>query len=425
MNNKRSLLGGLFIQTMFAALFVNAIASTPSLAQNKALLIGNSKYGHCHGAVGTRCAVGADCVGTTGPCDATNGYAPLPGDAFDVLRKHNALEAVTGADAWQVVNKPDLDREGIINEIKNNKPTSPNKYFVWYSGHGLTSKYLCNGGTNHGLPCNSDADCPGGGTCQNAAQGELAGVDGLEVTPQDFVGAITTGGVGDVSNRTFVKLDSCGSGAFADAVNAINAAIGFQTAKTGLDCSQGGAAGSQFTTCYVEGMNGAADADGNDLVTVAEAAAYADVFCSFGGAQCSNNIDDDEDGKVNDGCPAVGPAAEVLCNNAVDDDLDGKVNDGCPKVGYAESKWDGDYANLVIGAPAVNTGFCTVNIPGKGAVCLRNLSKTDCEGKGGIWNETACIPTVSSWGVAVMAMLVLTAATVVIMRRRAMVRGGS
>lgn len=36
-----------------------------------------------------------------------------------------------------------------------------------------------------------------------------------------------------------------------------------------------------------------------------------------------------------------------------------------------------------------------------------------------------CIPTVSEWGLLVMAVLVLTAATVVIMRRRAMVHGGS
>jgi hypothetical protein len=36
-----------------------------------------------------------------------------------------------------------------------------------------------------------------------------------------------------------------------------------------------------------------------------------------------------------------------------------------------------------------------------------------------------CIPTVSEWGLVVMAILVLSAATVVIMRRRAVVRGGS
>jgi hypothetical protein len=37
----------------------------------------------------------------------------------------------------------------------------------------------------------------------------------------------------------------------------------------------------------------------------------------------------------------------------------------------------------------------------------------------GIWNADVCVPTVSKWGLAVMALLVLTAATVVIMRRRA------
>ena len=39
-------------------------------------------------------------------------------------------------------------------------------------------------------------------------------------------------------------------------------------------------------------------------------------------------------------------------------------------------------------------------------------------------NDT-CIPTVSEWGLLVMGILVLSAATVVIMRRRAIVRGGS
>jgi acyl-homoserine lactone acylase PvdQ len=51
------------------------------------------------------------------------------------------------------------------------------------------------------------------------------------------------------------------------------------------------------------------------------------------GAQCANAVDDDGDGVVNDGCPAVG-APEVLtqCTNATDDDGDGAVNDGCPPI---------------------------------------------------------------------------------------------
>jgi len=34
-------------------------------------------------------------------------------------------------------------------------------------------------------------------------------------------------------------------------------------------------------------------------------------------------------------------------------------------------------------------------------------------------SDGTCIPTLSEWGVAVMAMLVLTAGTIVVMRRRA------
>ncbi len=49
------------------------------------------------------------------------------------------------------------------------------------------------------------------------------------------------------------------------------------------------------------------------------------------GAQCANPLDDDNDGFVNDGCPAVGlPELPILqCADAIDDDADGAINDGC------------------------------------------------------------------------------------------------
>ena len=51
------------------------------------------------------------------------------------------------------------------------------------------------------------------------------------------------------------------------------------------------------------------------------------------GGQCNNAADDDGDGFVNDGCPAVGtPELLTQCLNATDDDGDGKVNDGCPAI---------------------------------------------------------------------------------------------
>ncbi|HVM52706.1 MAG TPA: calcium-binding protein [Acidimicrobiales bacterium] len=66
------------------------------------------------------------------------------------------------------------------------------------------------------------------------------------------------------------------------------------------------------------------------------------------GEQCENAVDDDGDGVVNDGCPAMGanpgdpPVPEnapsnggtpASCLNADDDDNDGFINDGCPIVG--------------------------------------------------------------------------------------------
>jgi acyl-homoserine lactone acylase PvdQ len=51
------------------------------------------------------------------------------------------------------------------------------------------------------------------------------------------------------------------------------------------------------------------------------------------GSQCTNAIDDDGDGFVNDGCPAVGlPELPIFCTGAADDDGDGVVNDGCPAI---------------------------------------------------------------------------------------------
>lgn len=51
------------------------------------------------------------------------------------------------------------------------------------------------------------------------------------------------------------------------------------------------------------------------------------------GFACGNPFDDDVDGAVNDGCPAVGVAeAGAACADAIDNDIDGAVNDGCPAV---------------------------------------------------------------------------------------------
>lgn len=99
-------------------------------------------------------------------------------------------------------------------------------------------------------------------------------------------------------------------------------------------------------------------------------------------AQCLNAIDDDGDTFINDGCAADGPAESgANCLNNTDNDGDGKVNDGCPATGCVGAGMGGDMA--------------------------------DC--------AALMIPTVSQWGLVVMVLLVLTAGTVVVMRRRASV----
>jgi uncharacterized protein (TIGR03382 family) len=48
-----------------------------------------------------------------------------------------------------------------------------------------------------------------------------------------------------------------------------------------------------------------------------------------GETNCTDTVDNDLDGLINDGCAAVG-TAETACSDALDNDGDGRVNDGCP-----------------------------------------------------------------------------------------------
>jgi hypothetical protein len=67
---------------------------------------------------------------------------------------------------------------------------------------------------------------------------------------------------------------------------------------------------------------------------------YLDV-AELGSPLCLNAKNDDsfDDTRVNDGCPAEG-AAEIACTDALDSDGDGLVNDGCTSVGtYGEGGW--------------------------------------------------------------------------------------
>jgi len=103
------------------------------------------------------------------------------------------------------------------------------------------------------------------------------------------------------------------------------------------------------------------------------------------GYQCTDTIDNSEDspadGKVNDGCPAVGmgenspenpcdlPGKTVdcgtpaACGNAIDDDADTTVNDGCPPDGIPENPSTPEHIvlDLAIGSEEDGAGPNTCN----------------------------------------------------------------
>jgi len=107
------------------------------------------------------------------------------------------------------------------------------------------------------------------------------------------------------------------------------------------------------------------------------------VTVAAGAFQCGNDLDDDADGAINDGCSTV-VVAEAVCNeteaacadadgqrpwDACDDDGDGGINDGCPIVGIKEAVNIPDAANYqflacgnVDGLPVTGwTGRLTAN----------------------------------------------------------------
>jgi len=68
-------------------------------------------------------------------------------------------------------------------------------------------------------------------------------------------------------------------------------------------------------------------------------------------SQCDNAVDDDGDGSVNDGCPALGVREPVgQCADSIDNDGDGRVNDGCDPVGPAEKALQVLFQAPVVGA---------------------------------------------------------------------------
>ena len=114
------------------------------------------------------------------------------------------------------------------------------------------------------------------------------------------------------------------------------------------------------------------DADGDGLPTPCDPNDVPDAAES--GAQCANALDDDGDGRVNDGCPQQSGNSETAaqCFNAVDDDSDGFVNDGCPTSSFNNDEDLDGWQNRIDSCPTTADAG-----PGGGAGIIPNTFMWD------------------------------------------------
>ncbi len=216
--------------------------------------------------------------------------------------------------------------------------------------------------------------------------------------------------------------DEVGPAPTFPAAEVITVSVGPATAG---DCAISGAGGDDYKVTLTNQTGYTLE----NVFVVADLFAWINDGCAAvgpaeSGAQCLNSTDDDGDTKVNDGCPQIGTASETSgaqCDNAIDDDA---ADD--PEFG----NWDGTILGqrakkiadtwpcfttitfeLMDVAPNASPTFASLGVNSGSALSTFSI----------VANPGIQCPTVSAWGLAVMAILVLTAATVVIMRRRAAV----
>lgn len=125
------------------------------------------------------------------------------------------------------------------------------------------------------------------------------------------------------------------------------------------------------------------------------------------GTQCSNSLDDDADGAVNEGCPSDGsPETAAQCHNAIDDDDGGSgaINEGCSHIFSVESGSECTNASDDDGDTVVNDGCPRVgSFSETGAQCLDAADDPDEDkGTAGTQDDDTVVndgcPQVGVWG---------------------------
>lgn len=182
----------------------------------KALLIGNSDYEN-------KCS--PDFPAVPGDIAAMQGSMTMAGIPVVAVADRNEIEMFT--------------------DIESNLPPGPeDKFLLFYEGLG-----------------------------EVLVSGAWVGPDCTRLDPADLQAIL-----GETIAHTVLIMDSCTSGDFANAINALDSRICTITSATATDCPTEGA----FTPCFTTGLDGAADANEDGNVTVQEAAEYAIANCGDG-----------------------------------------------------------------------------------------------------------------------------------------------
>jgi len=213
------------------------------------------------------------------------------------------------------------------------------------SGSTIRGLVIVKFGIAGGLEANSDGiEIQGGGN--NTIEGNFIGVqvNGIVTDPDPFTGGDEYGNIG--------------SGVFIN--GSVNNTIG--GARADVTCV------GVSNPCNViagggRGLSSENDAHGVEIAGTGSTGNVIkgniiglDAGAGESGYLCLDNVDNDGDGFVNDGCPQVGATAEsgVQCANALNDDPgdDAVVNDGCPAVLGARKDLgnEGDGVNISGGA---------------------------------------------------------------------------
>ncbi len=258
-----------------------------------------------------------------------------------------------------VVIDDDLDDDGVLN-VNDLCPGTPPATAV--DSNGCSNAQVDGDGDgvcNPMAPSGGPAGCTGTDNCPNTANPTQANADS-----DAFGNACDTEGPSGNTNGV-AGGDDC-----ADVVdNDGDTLVDFGDPGCSTTDTDGDGIADIVDNCPSVPNNGQQNYDGDTQGDACDLEDDGDGFADeaeAGTPLCANAVNDDNSGLsddmfTNDGCPAVG-GAEGNCIDMIDNDGDGRINDGCPQVmTYSEGSFNVGTASLgrcgVGAVPAISNAW--------------------------------------------------------------------